>query len=160
MLVLLASGRASRGQTGAVRGTLLEVGSGKPISNSVVLLRATDSTEIARAQASELGEFVMQPVPLGRYVLRTTAVGYRTGRRVLTFTVAALALGTLRLCTAAAQLQDVVVIAERPIVSGSLDKKVVDVTSSTSSPATLPWRPNTPTPWSWAAKKSLPATAA
>ena len=131
MLVLLASGRAARAQTGAVRGTLLEVGSGKPISfASVVLLRATDSTEIAGAQASELGEFVVQPVPLGRYVLRATAVGYRTGRRVLTFTAAAptLALGTLRLRTAAAQLQDVVVIAERPIVSGSLDKKVVDVT--------------------------------
>lgn len=139
MLVLLASGRAARAQTGAVSGTLLEVGSGKPISfASVVLLRATDSTEIAGAQASELGEFVVQPVPLGRYVLRATAVGYRTGRRVLTFTAAALALGTLRLRTAAAQLQDVVVIAERPIVSGSLDKKVVDVTSSTSSPATPP----------------------
>ena len=57
VLVLLASGRAARAQTGAVRGTLLEVGSGKPISfASVVLLRATDSTEIAGAQASELGD--------------------------------------------------------------------------------------------------------
>ncbi|MDQ2771982.1 MAG: TonB-dependent receptor [Bacteroidota bacterium] len=131
ILVLLGSGRAVQAQTGAVRGTLLEVGTGNPVSfASVVLLRASDSTEVAGAQASELGEFVVEKVPLGRYVLRATAVGYRTGRRALTFSAAVptLALGTLRLRPAATQLQDVVVTAERPIVSGNLDKRVVDVT--------------------------------
>lgn len=131
LLLFFGLPRAVRAQTGTVRGTLLEVGTGRPVSfASVVLLRATDSTEVTGAQASEFGEFVVDQVPLGRYVLRATAVGYRTGRRVVTFTAAAptLALGTLRLRTAAAQLQDVVVTAERPVVTDNLDKKVVDVT--------------------------------
>ncbi|WP_191906392.1 TonB-dependent receptor plug domain-containing protein [Hymenobacter baengnokdamensis] len=114
-----------------MQGTLQEVGSGQPISfASVVLLRSRDSTFVAGTQASETGAFVLARVPLGQYVLRATAVGYRTGRRVVALTAAAptLALGTLRLRLAATQLTDVVVTAERPVVSDGLDKKVVDVT--------------------------------
>jgi outer membrane receptor protein involved in Fe transport len=114
-----------------VRGTLQEVGTNQPISfASVVLLRRADSTFVVGAQATDTGIFELTPVPLGQYILRATAVGYRTGRQVITLTTSSptLALGTLHLRTAATQLTDVVVTAERPVVSGGLDKKVVDVT--------------------------------
>ncbi|MBF9144539.1 TonB-dependent receptor domain-containing protein [Hymenobacter properus] len=123
-------GLAAHAQSGTVRGTLLEVGTGNPVSfASVVLLRAADSTFVAGTQASEVGAFELAPLPLGQYVLRATAVGYRTGRRVISLTAGApvLALGTLRLRTSATQLTDVVVTAERAVVTGGLDKKVVDV---------------------------------
>ncbi|WP_460503037.1 carboxypeptidase regulatory-like domain-containing protein, partial [Hymenobacter agri] len=69
---------AAQAQTGAVRGTLLETGTGNPVSfASVVLLRSADSTFVAGTQASELGAFELAQVPLGQYVLRATAVGYR-----------------------------------------------------------------------------------
>ncbi len=131
ILLVLSSLAGARAQAGAVRGTLQEVGNGQAIPfASVVLLRGADSTFVAGTQAGETGAFELAQVPLGQYVLRATAVGYRTGRRVIALTAAAptLALGTLRLRTAATQLTDVVVTAERPVVSDGLDKKVVDVT--------------------------------
>ena len=131
LLLLLGLGPAAYAQTGAVRGTLREVGTDQPISfANVVLLRAADSSFVAGAQASATGAFSVEPVPLGRYVLRATAVGYRPGRRAVALTAAApaLALGTLRLRAATTKLQDVVVTAERPVVSDYLDKKVIDVT--------------------------------
>ena len=118
-------------QGGAVRGTLQEVGTSKPVSfASVVLLRSPDSTFVAGAQADEAGVFELGKLPLGPYILRATAVGYRTGRRAISLTSSnpAMALGALHLRPAATQLADVVVTAERPVLSGGLDKRVVDVT--------------------------------
>ncbi|WP_460504194.1 TonB-dependent receptor plug domain-containing protein, partial [Hymenobacter agri] len=55
--------------------------------------------------------------------------GYRPGRRVISLTAGtpSLALGTWKLRTSATQLNDVVVTAERAVVTGGLDKKVIDV---------------------------------
>ena len=127
---LLSLAQAAHAQQGAVRGTLQEVGNNQPVAYaSVVVLRRADSTFVAGAQASDAGAFELTKLPLGQYILRATAVGYRTGRRVLSLTATAptLALGVLRLRTASTQLTDVVVTAERPVVSGGLDKRVVDV---------------------------------
>ncbi|AMJ66251.1 hypothetical protein AXW84_12995 [Hymenobacter sp. PAMC 26628] len=118
-------------QGGVVRGTLQEVGTNKPVSfASVVLLHSPDSTFVAGAQADDAGVFELGKLPLGPYILRATAVGYRTGRRAISLTASspALVMGTLHLRPAATQLTDVVVTAERPVLSGGLDKKVVDVT--------------------------------
>ena len=117
-------------QTGAVRGRLLETGTGQPVSfANVVLLRGPDSTFVAGAQADAVGAFVVEKVPAGQYLLRATAVGYRQGQRAVTLTAAApvLDLGTLRLRPATTKLAEVLVTAERPVVSGGLDKKVIDV---------------------------------
>ncbi len=128
----LLAALAAQAQTGTVRGTLQESG-GQPVPfASVVLLRAgaTDSAFVAGTQAGEDGAFELARVPLGTYRLRASAVGYAAGRRTVSLTAAAptLALGALRLRAASTQLKDVVVTAERPVVSGGLDKKVVDVT--------------------------------
>ena len=123
-------GLVVQAQTGAVRGTLLETGTNNPVSfASVVLLRSADSTFVAGTQASELGAFELAQVPLGQYVLRATAVGYRPGRRVISLTAGtpSLTLGTWKLHPTATQLTDVVVTAERAVVTGGLDKKVIDV---------------------------------
>jgi outer membrane receptor protein involved in Fe transport len=131
-LLLLSGIAPAWAQAGAVRGTLLEVGTGQPISfASVVLLRAgADSAFVAGAQADQAGAFALASVPLGQYIVRATAVGYRTGRRTISLTAAApvLNMGVLHLRQTATQLTDVVITAERPVVSGGLDKKVVDVT--------------------------------
>ncbi|RYU79274.1 TonB-dependent receptor domain-containing protein [Hymenobacter persicinus] len=117
-------------QTGAVRGALLDAATGQPLPfTNVVLLRAPDSSFVAGAQTAESGAFALEKLALGTYFLRATAVGYRTGRRTITLTTAtpSLTLGTLRLRSTATQLRDVVVTAERPVVSDNLDKKVIDV---------------------------------
>ena len=132
MVGLLGSAGPAWAQAGAVRGQLLEAGSNQPVAfGSVVLLRAAaDSAFVAGAQADEAGVFALNAVPAGRYILRASAVGYHLGRRVVSLTTEtpALNLGTWRLTPAATRLKDVVITAERPLVSGGLDKRVVDVT--------------------------------
>ncbi|RZK59144.1 MAG: carboxypeptidase-like regulatory domain-containing protein, partial [Hymenobacter sp.] len=132
LLAMMGSAPAAWAQQGAVRGTLQEAGNSQPVPfASVVLLRAgADSAFVAGGQATENGVFEVANVPPGTYRLRATAVGYQTGRRLVTLTAAAptLALGVLKLRATSTQLKDVVVTAERPVVSGGLDKKVVDVT--------------------------------
>ncbi|SET77390.1 outer membrane beta-barrel family protein [Hymenobacter actinosclerus] len=119
-----------RAQTGTVRGRLLETGTGQPVSfANVVLLRGPDSVFVAGTQADAMGAFAVEKMGLGQYVLRATALGYRPGQRTITLTAATpdLDLGTLRLRSATTQLRDVLVTAERPVVSGGLDKQVIDM---------------------------------
>ncbi|MCB2410712.1 carboxypeptidase regulatory-like domain-containing protein [Hymenobacter lucidus] len=119
-----------KAQTGAVRGTLLDAVTGQPLPYAnMVLLRAQDSSFVAGAQTSETGAFALEQLAWGSYSLRAPVVGYRTGRRISRLSAAAptLALGTLRLRATTVQLQDVVATAERPVLSGNLDKKVIDV---------------------------------
>lgn len=132
LLLLLGPGGVlvARAQSGTVRGRLLETGTGQPVSfANVVLLSGPDSSFVAGAQADAAGAFVVAEVAPGRYVLRATAVGYRLGQRAITLTAAAPSqdLGTLRLRPATTRLAEVRVTAERPVVSGGLDKRVIDV---------------------------------
>ncbi|WP_460547834.1 TonB-dependent receptor [Hymenobacter daeguensis] len=130
-LLLLGPLAALAQSAGSVSGRLLDAANGEPLPFAgVVLLRATDSSFVAGAQTLETGAFALEKVPLGNYVLKASVVGYRTGLRALTLTPAApaLALGPLRLRTAATKLAEVVVKGERAIVSATLDKKVIDVT--------------------------------
>ena len=130
LLLSLLFPLAARAQTGTIRGTLLDAGTGQPLPFANLLLRrAADSSVVTGAQGRETGAFVLGPVPPGAYVLQASAVGYRTGRRALTLPAAgpALDLGPLRLRATAAQLADVVVTAERPVLSQTPDKQVIDV---------------------------------
>ena len=130
-LLLLAARSAAAQGPGRVSGTLLDAASQQPLPYAgVVLLRAADSSFVAGAQTLETGAFALEKVPLGRYVLKATVVGYRTGLRPVELTAAApaLALGPLRLRVAATKLAEVVVKGERSIVTDNLDKKVIDVT--------------------------------
>ena len=131
LVLLLAALSAAAQGPGRVSGTLLDAASQQPRPYAgVVLLRAADSSFVAGAQTLETGAFALEKVPLGRYVLKATVVGYRTGLRPVELTAAApiLALGPLRLRVAATKLAEVVVKGERSIVTDNLDKKVIDVT--------------------------------
>ncbi|MFD1469481.1 TonB-dependent receptor domain-containing protein [Hymenobacter caeli] len=121
----------ARAQTGSVRGTLLDAATQQPVPFADVILRraGADSALVAGAQTTATGAFALERLPLGAYSLRALAVGYRPARMAVALTAAApaLQLGPLRVRAAATQLKGVVVTAERPAVSNSLDKLVVDV---------------------------------
>lgn len=121
---------AALGQPGSVRGTLLDAATQKPVPYADVVLRraGADSALVAGAQTSETGAFALEHLPLGAYTLRALAIGYRPAQKAVALSAAvpALQLGPLRV-RAATQLKDVVVTAERPVVSDNLDKRVIDV---------------------------------
>ena len=130
--LLLAGPLGAAAQTtGSVGGRLLDAADNQPLPFAgVVLLRAADSSFVAGGQTLETGVFSIEKVPLGNYVLRASVVGYRVGQRAVALTAAvpALQLGPLRLRVAATKLGEVVVHAQRAIVTDNLDKKVIDVT--------------------------------
>lgn len=121
----------ARAQSGSVRGTLLDAVTQQPVPFADVVLRraGADSSLVAGAQTSETGAFALERLPVGAYTLRALAIGYRPAQKAVALTPAAPAvqLGPLRVRAAATQLKDVVVTAERPVVSNNLDKRVIDV---------------------------------
>jgi hypothetical protein len=81
-LVLLAVGwipsTLSAQTPGTVSGTLLDLSTRQPLPfANVLLLRLPDSALVANTQTAESGGFALANIPLGRYLLRAEALGYR-----------------------------------------------------------------------------------
>jgi len=120
---------------GQVQGRLLET-SGQPLPYAdVLLLRAADSTLVTGAQTSDQGQFIVNGLPLGAYILRAQALNYTTQRSRFTLTAAApsMELPALKLPTASTKLAEVVVQGQKETVVESLDKKVINVEKDLSS---------------------------
>ncbi len=133
-LVLVAAGwlpgTLSAQALGEVSGTLLDQGTRQPLPfANVLVLRLPDSTVVANTQTAENGTFALANVPLGRYLLRAEALGYRPARRLATLSAAtpAARLGEWRVVPAAVQLGGVVVQGEKAALVDDLDKKVINV---------------------------------
>ena len=121
---------------GAVSGTLLDQGTRQPLPfANVLLLRLPDSTVVANTQTAENGTFALASVPLGNYLLRTEALGYRPARRLLTLSAAApvLRLGEWLAAPAAVRLGGVVVQGEKAALVNELGKTIVNVSKDLNS---------------------------
>ena len=137
---LLAAGllpsMVSAQAVGEVAGTLLAQGTREPLPfASVLLRRLPDSTVVANAQTTANGTFTLAKVPLGRYLLRAEALGYRPARQLVVLSAAnpAAHLGEWLATPAAVQLSGVVVQAERAALVDDLDKKVINVSKDLNS---------------------------
>ncbi|UOR07627.1 TonB-dependent receptor [Hymenobacter aerilatus] len=117
-------------------GTLLDRGTRQPLPfANVLLLRLPDSTLAGNTQTADNGTFTLANVPLGRYVVRTVALGYQPARRVVTpsLTTPAIRLGEWPVVPVAVQLAGVVVQGEKAVLVEDLDKKVINVDKDLNS---------------------------
>ncbi|MBF9251738.1 TonB-dependent receptor [Pontibacter sp. 172403-2] len=117
--------------SGRISGTLVQGQTNTPIGfANVVLLSASDSSLVTGATSDVEGRFVLERVPLGRFILRASLVGYPT-RFVpdiaVTAANTAVALGSIAMKASATRLSEVEVTTERALVEYNLDKKVVNV---------------------------------
>jgi outer membrane receptor protein involved in Fe transport len=113
-----------------VSGALLDQHTRQPLQfANVVLRRLPDSTVVAATQTAESGAFALAGLPLGRYVLRAEALGYRPANRPLALDAATpvVHLGEWLAAPAAVQLGGVVVQGEKAVLVEDLDKKVINV---------------------------------
>ncbi len=106
----------------------------KPVEfATVVLTSGLDSTRVVQATATDTtGDFELTGVPLGRYTLRISMLGYRAIRPTL-LTVAAestMALGLITLASSTQQLGEVTVTGERPAIERTLGKLTLNVSNS------------------------------
>lgn len=106
---------------------------------AVVLLNAADSAMVKGAITDTTGAFDLPGLPAGKYLVKISAVGYRTffGPPVTVAGAAPLQeLGVQQMASEQIALQEVVVRGERPVIERSIGKVSLNVTNSFFKTAT------------------------
>lgn len=112
ILALVLSAFAARAQNATISGRMLDPNGVEPlIGVNVLLLRAADSTQISGAATDVDGNFQIEDIPAGNYLLKATYIGYETLDTTVYLNNENLNLGTIRLQLASRQLQSVQVDA-------------------------------------------------
>lgn len=110
---------------------------GKPLSfANVLLVNAKDSALVKGAVASEAGAFLLENLRPGRYVVAASAVGFRktySPAFALNATDGTHQLAPLRAVADARQLNEVQVLAQKPLFEQQMDRLVINVQSSITS---------------------------
>lgn len=117
--------------SGKVSGKLTDAATKAPLGfANVVLLSAADSSLVTGATSDIEGTFLLDRVPMGRFILRISMVGYPSRfipNVILSASAPQAAVGAIALKGTATRLNEVEITAQRPLVQYDLDKKVVDV---------------------------------
>ncbi|TXK38152.1 TonB-dependent receptor [Pontibacter qinzhouensis] len=130
LLTSIATTSLAQSQTGSVSGTVIDSNTKEPVGMaSVVLLTPADSSLVTGANTDFDGLFRIERVPMGRFIMRITVVGYPT--RFSSVSVSEsnpnAAAGTISLNPRATTLKAVEVVSQRELVQFELDKKVVNI---------------------------------
>ena len=95
---------------------------------TTILLKVSDSTLVKATITDDFGKFSMPDIVSGDYLLKVSSVGFTTYfSEKITLTERPMNLGTITLQTATESLDEVMVIAEKPIVEVLADKTVFNV---------------------------------
>ncbi|MBL0741957.1 outer membrane beta-barrel family protein [Chryseolinea lacunae] len=112
----------------------LTTANGEPLPFvNVLLLNAADSALVKGIMSTALGEYRIENVPGGTYMLRITAIGYKSYHSPsfsLTTPNATKVFETLVLEEDAQQLAEIVVQGEKPLYQQEIDRTVINVENS------------------------------
>ena len=112
-----------------VKGKIVDAGGSALDFVNVVLTSKSDKASVYGAISDEHGQFVVESVPAGEYVLEITFVGYQTIKRDVTVKSLneQVALGKLVLREDAKMLGEVEVVGQASQMRFDIDKKVFNV---------------------------------
>ncbi|MDX1665947.1 MAG: TonB-dependent receptor [Saprospiraceae bacterium] len=123
--------------TGKITGTLVDSVSGQPVEfATVVLIDAASDKEVDGTITEEKGEFKMQEVKLGKYLLRISFIGYRpkTVEGIeLTPKSPDYQLETIELVPESFTLNEVTVTDQRSLVENKIDRLVYNADKDITS---------------------------
>jgi hypothetical protein len=120
-IALFFSIKGIQAQTYSLKGTLLEAGKSQPISYAnVLLLRLSDSTQVAGTISEVDGQFEITSIKEGIYLFKVQYLGYQTLFRTLEIQ-ADLQLGTLSIREEEQALSEIIVAARRATGSQKSD---------------------------------------
>lgn len=106
----------------------------KPMEfTTMVLLQAGDSSLVKGAVCDEAGKYAFENIPEGHYMLMASMIGYKKTYSKpfsLTATNASVVVPTLQLALEAKNLNEVVVVGQKPFIEQKLDKMIVNVENS------------------------------
>ncbi|MDP4267684.1 MAG: outer membrane beta-barrel family protein [Bacteroidota bacterium] len=116
---------------GKVSGQVIDGATNEPVVYATVtLLRKTDSVLVTGGVTNDKGYFLLEKVPVGRYKMKISFIGYKTLRKDSVFIGMKnpeINLGLIKLVSSAKKLKDVNIVAEKSEMTYNLDKKVVNV---------------------------------
>jgi outer membrane receptor protein involved in Fe transport len=126
---------AGQGKTGILSGNVQDARGIALEAVTVALLKTTDSIATRQATTDKNGQFQLNNIPYGKYILSVTHIGFTDyyQRFELTGAKAILALHSIALQPADATLNLVTVVGRRPPIENRMDKTVVNVEASTTN---------------------------
>ncbi|MBX5439340.1 MAG: TonB-dependent receptor, partial [Thermoflavifilum sp.] len=126
-------GQMQRMAIGQVYGKVLDASTGKPIEfATVTLLNAKDSAVVNGMLTKSNGDFNLDHLPFGRFILKVNFLGYQTIFKNVTLTPsnAQQDLGNFKLSPVAKALEGVSITAQQPQYTMNIDRKVFNVEKS------------------------------
>jgi outer membrane receptor protein involved in Fe transport len=136
ILVLLLSTivyqTAGQGKTGILNGNVQDAKGAALEAVTVTLQRNTDTTATKQATTDKNGQFQLNNIPFGKYILSVTHVGFANYHQLLevTRTKPATTLRPISLQATEAALDLVTVVGRRPPIENRMDRTVVNVEAS------------------------------
>lgn len=96
---------------------------------NIVLLSPTDSSLVNGTVTDAAGNFTLDDIPIGKYILEVRFIGYKSEKFNINISSSSttINLGDIFISPNALELNDIVVEGERSPVSYQIDKKVIDV---------------------------------
>ncbi|MBC6697015.1 outer membrane beta-barrel protein [Hymenobacter puniceus] len=124
-------------QLSAVSGRVVD-GKGLAVPFASVVLRLlADSAVVQAMQASDAGRYQLANVPVGRYWVEASAVGYGNGRSsVLQVVDRTLVVPDIQLAATPQLLREVQVVGQKPLLEMTAGKLVVNVAGSLTAGST------------------------
>jgi len=128
------------GQSGAgsISGILSDTLSGELIEFAAVSLKAPGATAIIRSTVTDsVGRFAFDHVPLGKYDVECSYIGYKKKTIAISLSAEkpAAVLGKIKLGTSAKQLAETVILSEKPVMKFEAGKMTFDVAKTSTDGA-------------------------
>ena len=130
-------------KTGTISGTVTDVTTNEKLPYVSIVIKDNAGEILTGGITNDQGQFEINKIPLGDHTVEIQFIGYKTEIRKINFTKnnAKHNVGSVSLNVDAAQLEEVVVIAETSTVVQKIDRKVInvgkDLTSSGTTAAEL-----------------------
>ena len=105
----------------------------EPLPYVNVIVNTTDGTLVKAAITNEQGAFIIADLSPNTYTLVLSFVGYTTVEKSITITTETLTLPPIQMQFATETLEEVTVVAERPIIQVEPDKTIFNVAGTVSS---------------------------
>ncbi|HET7361301.1 MAG TPA: carboxypeptidase-like regulatory domain-containing protein, partial [Salinimicrobium sp.] len=114
---------------GSITGTVMDKSLQQPIPYATVTIKTTSGELVTGTISTENGTFSIEKIPYDTYILVVQFMGYKSLKKEILISAEdkKVDLGTIYLEPSVAELEDVVVTAERTTIEQLIDRKVVHV---------------------------------
>jgi len=134
LLISMALGANSQPPMGSVTGKVVDSKTSQPLPyTNVLLLKAKDSTLVSGIACGDDGNFRIENVTPGAYILKVKFIGYRDSRSekfVINPSAPSKNFGVIKLNSSSNEINEVTIRAQKDEFINTIDKKVYNVANS------------------------------